>query len=182
MGLEVDGILHAGNWRKLVKALFTRYGQGLQGLQKLARDLSVSGVRNNGELLLHISPEWEREDVFPRTQRVWKEPSDERGSLQQTDSANPEHPGRAEAREQTPQPHSPPSSNLLPQCLSPPGLHKTQPWPECRGNALCNDAICICQPPRARAGQRRIKIGFEEAKESIRKNYFLWNSVAVIFL
>lgn len=68
--LEMDDVLHEVNWGRLVKAPLTR---AEQGLQKSAGVNAVSGVNNNEELLLPINLRWERENVFPRTQKEYGE-------------------------------------------------------------------------------------------------------------
>lgn len=64
MGLETAGIVYVGNWGKLMKALFTRYGQGLQ---KSAR------IMQQCKLWLPVSLKWKREDAVPRTPREYGE-------------------------------------------------------------------------------------------------------------
>ena len=79
MCLDMDCILHAGNWRKLVNALFTRYEQGLS---TSARDKAVCG-ENNGELLLPTSL-WVGKGgyISQNPERLWRELSDKSGSFQ----------------------------------------------------------------------------------------------------
>ena len=81
---------------------------------------------------------------FPELRKS-TERADKSDSLQWIDSANPAHLGREGTGEQIPQRHSPPSSSLLPQCLSSPP-HSSNPTLARRQGSLLMLSMLVSLP------------------------------------